>query len=90
MVNRILARVIGLKPAQFNKGKTYWVLVGDREHEPSVNQAEYVQHRLAKDFPDMNWIVSPYYIKPVLKQIKKRKTKKTNKTPRTENEKVTL
>ena len=65
--------IFELEAANFEEGKTYWVLVGDENHEPSPPQMRRVIDQLKKDFPEMKWIVTPYYIKPVSKRIKKKK-----------------
>ena len=66
-------KVFELEAASFEEGKTYWILVGDKDHEPIPEQLEIVRDHLKKKFPKMKWIVSPYYIKPVSKRIKKKK-----------------
>ena len=68
--------VFELEAACFEEGKTYWVLVGDVDHEPTPAGIKRVTARLKRRLPKMQWIVSAYYIKPVSKRIKKKRVKK--------------
>ena len=63
--------------AVLEEGKTYWICVGDKDHEPTPTQLNHVNDHLNTKFPEMKWIIAPYYIKPAtLKKLKMKNEKK--------------
>ncbi len=50
---------------EFKKDGTYWILVGDKDHQPTKKIIDFVRYNLEADFPNCSFIIQPYFIKPV-------------------------
>ncbi len=50
---------------ELKKGKTYWICVGDKEHEVGEREILEIMVKLEKCKPKINFIVAPYYVKPI-------------------------
>ena len=55
---------------EFEDGKRYWVLIGDKDHEPTPENIKDVKNFLNEKHPKIKWIVTPYYVRPVTKRKK--------------------
>ena len=71
-------RLIKGEKNAFEKGKSYWVLVGDEKHEPTPHMMEGVNAKVKVRAPDINFIVTPYYIRPYIAEKWKKKCLKRN------------